>query len=428
MTEQTARKRQSPSLAASVSAGTAPWSWLRRERLEAILVVVTLLAIAASLVAERLAAPAWLILLANITSYVAGGWFGVQAGVKSLFKREVNVDLLMVLAAIGAAIVDQWHEGATLLFLFSLSNVLQAYAMDRSRHAIRALLKLRPNQATLRREGELVVVPVEALQIGDVVVIRPGERFPIDGKVADGESTVDQSPITGESMPVAKARGDDVFAGTVNQNGSLDVRVTRAAGDTTLARIIRMVEEAQGQKAHTQRFLDEFEQKYALFVIVSVLLFIVIPPLLPGGPAFGDNFYRAMVLMTVASPCALIISTPASMLSAIANAAHRGILFKGGVHLDKWPHQPSPVRPHHHYQQTGCDRHSASGPKSPTNGSSAPPPPSRRAPSTPLPRPSSGEPEPKGCPSSSRSASKPSLAWASAPSSMVTGCWPGRSA
>ncbi len=137
MTEQTAHQTQVPaSLAASVSAGTAPWSWLRRERLEPILVVVTLLAIAASLIAERLAAPPWLILLANITSYVAGGWFGVQAGVKSLFKREVNVDLLMVLAAIGAAIVDQWHEGATLLFLFSLSNVLQAYAMDRSRHAI----------------------------------------------------------------------------------------------------------------------------------------------------------------------------------------------------------------------------------------------------------------------------------------------------
>src|SRR5581483_3440477 len=176
---------------------------------------------------------------------------------------------------------------------------------------------------------------VETLAVGDVVVIRPGERFPIDGRITVGESTVDQSPITGESMPVSKAPGDDVFAGTVNQNGSLDVQVTRPANDTTLTRIIKMVEEAQGRRAITQRFLDEFEQKYAAFVIGAVLLFIVIPPLLPGGPAFKDNFYRAMVLMTVASPCALVISTPASILSAIANAARRGILFKGGAHLEQ---------------------------------------------------------------------------------------------
>jgi Cd2+/Zn2+-exporting ATPase len=297
-------------------------------------VVITALAIAASMIAERLGAPAWLVLIFNVTSYAAGGWFGLRAGIASLRAREINVDLLMVLAAAGAAIVDQWHEGAILLFLFSLSNVLQAYAMDRSRNAIRALLKLRPNEATVRRGSELIVVPVETLEVGDVVVIRPGERFPIDGRVADGESTVDQAPITGESMPVPKVKGDDVFAGTVNQNGSLDVRVTRPASDTMLARIIKMVEQAQGRRASTQRFLDEFEQKYAMFVIGSVLLFIVIPPLLLGAD-FGANFYRAMVLMTVASPCALVISTPASILSAIANAARRGILFKGGAHLEQ---------------------------------------------------------------------------------------------
>ncbi len=296
--------------------------------------VVTACAIAASILAERLGAPAWAILGLNIISYVAGGVFGLEAGIKSLVRRELNVDLLMVLAAAGAAIVNQWHEGAILLFLFSLSNVLQAYAMDRSRNAIRALLKLRPNEATLRRGTELQVVPVEQLEPGDTILIRPGERLPIDGEVVDGESTIDQAPITGESMPVAKLRGDSVFAGTVNQNGSLDVRVTRPANDTTLARIIKMVEDAQGRRAHTQRFLDEFEQKYALFVIVTVLLFIFIPPLL-NGLDFNSNFYRAMVLMTVASPCALVISTPASILSAIANAARRGILFKGGIHLEQ---------------------------------------------------------------------------------------------
>ncbi len=335
MTQQTLAQAAKPAESESAESKKQILSIFRRERLEPILVVITAAAVAGSLIAERLGAPGSIVLLINIISYVAGGWFGLQAGIHSLLHREINVDLLMVLAAAGAAIVDQWREGAILLFLFSLSNVLQAYAMDRSRNAIRALLKLRPNEATVRRDDGLIVVPVEALVVGDLVVIRPGERFPIDGRVVDGESTVDQAPITGESMPVTKTRGDDVFAGTVNQNGSLEIRVTRPASDTTLSRIIKMVEEAQGRRASTQRFLDKFEQKYALFVIVSVLLYVIIPPLLPGGPTFDANFYRAMVLMTVASPCALVISTPASILSAIANAARRGILFKGGAHLEQ---------------------------------------------------------------------------------------------
>jgi Cd2+/Zn2+-exporting ATPase len=336
MTQQTLTQAAKSAQDKDQIEGQKPWSILfQPERLEPILVVVTASSIAVSLLGERLGAPGWFVLLFNVISYASGGWFGLQAGIDSLLHRELNVDLLMVLAAIGAATVNQWHEGAILLFLFSLSNVLQAYAMDRSRNAIRALLKLRPNEAARRENGEVIVVPVEQLQVGDIVVIRPGERFPIDGRVVDGESMVDQAPITGESMPVTKSKGDDVFAGTVNQHGSLDVRVSRPASDTTLARIIKMVEDAQGRKATTQRFLDEFEQKYALFVIVSVLLFIVIPPMLPGGPTFEVNFYRAMVLMTVASPCALVISTPASILSAIANAARRGILFKGGAYLEQ---------------------------------------------------------------------------------------------
>jgi len=306
-----------------------------REKLEVILVVVTAAAIGVSLLLENLNAPVWMILLANLTSYIAGGVFGVIEGVKSLLEREINVDLLMVLAALGAALVNQWREGATLLFLFSLSNVLQNYAMDRSRNAIRALLKLRPETATVRRDGVLVTVPTDGLAVGDVIVIRPGERLPVDGEVVAGSSTIDQAAITGESLPISKEIGDDVFAGTVNQNGSLDIRMTRAAHESTLARIINMVEQAQGRRADTQRFLDEFEQKYAMFVIAAVALYIVIPPLLPGGPTFNSNFYHAMVLMTVASPCALVISTPASILSAIANAARRGILFKGGAYLEQ---------------------------------------------------------------------------------------------
>jgi Cd2+/Zn2+-exporting ATPase len=306
-----------------------------QHRLEPLFVAITLIAVIASAIADRPGVPRELVLGINIISYVAGGWFGLLKSIQSLRNRQLNVDLLMVLAAGGAAIVNQWREGAILLFLFSLSNVLQEYAMDRSRNAIRALLKLRPNEATVRQNGELKVIAVTALQIEDVMVMRPGERFPADGKVIAGESTVDQSPITGESMPILKVVGDDVFAGTVNQNGALDVRVTRSVDDSTLSRIIKMVENAQDQRASTQRFLDEFEQKYATFVIFAVLLYIIIPPLLPGGPLFNANFYRAMVLMTVASPCALIISTPASILSAIANAARHGILFKGGAYLEQ---------------------------------------------------------------------------------------------
>jgi Cd2+/Zn2+-exporting ATPase len=309
-------------------------SFLSAERLERAFVILTALNIAASLLSERLGAPERLTLLFNLLAYFFGGTFGVIEGVKSLLQREINVDLLMVLAATGAAIVDQWHEGAILLFLFSLSNVLQNYAMDRSRNAIRALLKLRPDKATVRRSTGDAVVPIEALQIGDVVLIKPGERLPIDGEVISGSSTVDQSAITGESMPVTKQVGDEVFAGTVNQHGSLEVRMTRLASESTLARIIKMVESAQESRAKTQSFMDAFEQRYALFVILAVALYIVLPPLLLGVD-FNENFYRAMVLITVASPCALVISTPAAILSAIANAARRGILFKGGAYLEQ---------------------------------------------------------------------------------------------
>ncbi|MFN7210068.1 MAG: heavy metal translocating P-type ATPase [Aggregatilineales bacterium] len=319
--------------AAEPSAPRLP-AFLNRDQLERAFVILTALNIAASLLSERLGAPESLTLVFNVLAYFFGGTFGVIEGVKSLLEREINVDLLMVLAATGAAIVDQWHEGAILLFLFSLSNVLQSYAMDRSRNAIRALLKLRPDKATVRRGESESVLPIEALQIGDVVLIKPGERLPVDGEVIGGSSAVDQSAITGESMPVNKGIGDEVFAGTVNQHGSLEVRVTRHASESTLSRIIKMVESAQESRAKTQSFMDMFEQRYAVFVILAVALYILLPPLFLGVD-FNENFYRAMVLITVASPCALVISTPAAILSAIANAARRGILFKGGAYLEQ---------------------------------------------------------------------------------------------
>ncbi len=307
--------------------------WLTQSWLESRLVAVTAVAIISSFISTQVNAPAGLTLALNILAYVAGGVFGVKTAIESLLERRIDVDMLMVLAAVGAALIDHWQEGAMLLFLFSLSNVLQDYAIGRSRQAIRSLMKLYPSDARVRREGQTVTVALDQIQIGDIVLIQPGERIPVDGLVRGGRSAVDQAPITGESMPVEKSSGDTVFAGTLNGQGALDVEATQAASDTTLARIIRMVEEAQDSKAPTERFLEKFEQYYALLIIGGVALFIIVPPAL-GLTDFQSNFYRAMVLMTVASPCALVISTPASFISAIAAAARNGVLFKGGAYLE----------------------------------------------------------------------------------------------
>lgn len=309
--------------------------WASQSWWEPRLVAVTALAIVLSLVGERLDAAPGLILFFNVVSYVAGGVFGAKTAFASLLQRRIDVDMLMILAALGAASIDQWHEGAILLFLFSLSNVLQEYAIGRSRQAIKGLLKLYPEQAKVRRGESIEVVKASQIVIGEIVLIDPGERIPVDGVVRAGRSAVDQAPITGESMPVEKQVGDSVFAGTLNQYGVLDVEATREASNTTLARVIKMVEEAQESKAPTERFLEKFEQIYATLIILGTIAFILVPPALGLVEDFSAHFYRAMVLMTVASPCALIISTPAAFLSAIASAARSGVLFKGGAYIEQ---------------------------------------------------------------------------------------------
>ena len=304
------------------------------EQLEVAFTVINAAAGLTAFVGAGLGWDPMLVLALYVVSYAAGGWFGLVASVEALKEKTLNVDLLMILAALGAAVIGQPAEGAMLLFLFSLSNTLQTYAMDRSRKAIEKLLDLRPAQATVRRGSRLVTLPIEQLTLGDVVLVRPGERFPIDGEVIAGTSDVNQATITGESMPVHKQVSDPVFAGTVNGNGSLEIRVSRLAKDTTLARIVKMVEEAQSTKANTQRMLDSFEERYAIFVLAAAVLLILVPWLVLG-QGFQPTFYRAMTWLVVASPCALVISTPASILSAIANGARHGVLFKGGVHLEK---------------------------------------------------------------------------------------------
>lgn len=266
-------------------------------------------------------------------AYLAGGYFGVVDGYQTLRERRLDVNFLMIAAAIGAAIVGEAPEGATLLFLFSLSNTLQNYALARSRRAVRALMALQPEVATRLTPAGTETVPVEELQVGDRVLTRPGERIPTDGVVLQGDSHVDQSPITGESAPVHKTVGDSVFAGTVNGNGVLEIEVRAPASETLLQRIMQLVEQAQEQKARTQRWLERFEQRYALAVIGGAAAVALGLPLV--GWSFPDAFYRAMTLLVVASPCALVISTPATLLSAIANAARRGVLFKGGEPMER---------------------------------------------------------------------------------------------
>lgn len=304
------------------------------QRVEVAFTIITFVAMMGGLAAEWLDAPHFLPVSLYVIAYITGGYFGLQAGLASLRELTIDVDLLMVLAALGAALVGAPFEGAMLLFLFSLSNVLQTYAMDRTRNAIRALMALRPAEATVRRDGQMVTLPIEEIRVGDMMQVKPGERLALDGRIVEGRSSLDQAAITGESIPVAKEPGDMVLAGSINERGSLTVEVTRLAQDTTLAKLIKMVEEAQGQKAQTQRFIEKAEQYYALGVILMTAVAIVLPLFLLSEP-FNVTFYRAMTLMVAASPCAIVISTPATVLSAIGNGARRGVLFKGGVYVEQ---------------------------------------------------------------------------------------------
>ncbi|MBX3173522.1 MAG: cadmium-translocating P-type ATPase [Gemmatimonadaceae bacterium] len=248
-------------------------------------------------------------------------------------KVRPNIDLLMVVAAAGAAVLGAWLEGALLLFLFSLGHALEHYALGRARHAIAALSELAPQTATVIRNGRESTVPIADVMRGDRVVIKPAERIAVDGAVREGISAVNQAPITGESVPVDKTPGEQVFAGSVNGEGSLVVEVTAAIGDRTLDRVIKLVAEAQTQKARTQRFTDRFERVFVPIVLMADVLLIVLPPLF-GLWTLGESLYRAMALLVAASPCALALGTPAAVLSGIAQAARGGVLIKGGAHLE----------------------------------------------------------------------------------------------
>lgn len=322
------------------------WVTIRRRQSEALASVAGVLIVLAF--ALRLAgAPEVVSHVLYAVATVTAGYPGARAAWAALRTvRTLDMNVLMTLAAIGALVIGEFEEGAVVTFLFALGNLLERYTLDRARNAIRVLMDLTPLQATRLpplssppraggiEGGREEIVPVEALAVGDRIVVRPGERIPMDGRVLEGASAVNQAPITGESLPVEKAPGDAVFAGTVNGSGALVIEVTRLASDNTLARIIQMVERAQAQKAPSQRFVDRFARVYTPAVVVGALLIAAVPPLVGPG-AFVDWLYRALVLLVIACPCALVISTPVTIVSGIARAARAGVLIKGGTYLEQ---------------------------------------------------------------------------------------------
>ncbi len=263
-----------------------------------------------------------------------------RSGVNGLrINHEFNINLLMTIAAVGAIVIGEYLEGATVIFLFAIGEALEGYTADRARQSIRSLMSLKPTQA-LRLQGEREeLVAVSALAVGDRLLVKPGEQIPMDGVVLTGTTGVNQAPITGESVPVAKGAGDDVFAGTINGEGTLTIEVTRLAADNTLSRIIKLVEEAQSVRAPSQRMIDSFARYYTPAVVVMAALVAFVPPLLFNAPFYDTAeahgwLYRALAMLVIACPCALVISTPVTVISAIAAAARRGVLIKGGAHLE----------------------------------------------------------------------------------------------
>lgn len=279
-------------------------------------------------------APNWVVAIVALISILSGGLGTYKKGWIALKNLNLNINALMSIAVTGAVLIGQWPEAAMVMFLFTVAELIEAKSLDRARNAISGLMQLTPELATVKQaDGQWLEMDAKSIDLDAIVRVKPGERIALDGEVVAGNSTIDQAPITGESLPVEKAIGDKVFAGTINQSGSLEYRVTAAANNSTLARIIHAVEAAQGSRAPTQRFVDSFSRIYTPAVFLFALAVAIVPPLFMGAVWF-DWIYRALVLLVVACPCALVISTPVTIVSGLAAAARKGILIKGGVYLE----------------------------------------------------------------------------------------------
>ncbi|EAE2406077.1 heavy metal translocating P-type ATPase [Listeria monocytogenes] len=272
-----------------------------------------------------------------ILAIIIGGFDLFKEGFSDLIKLDFSMESLMTIAIIGAAFIGEWAEGSIVVILFAISEALERFSMDKARQSIRSLMDIAPKEALIRRNNVEQLVSVDKIDIDDIMIIKPGQKIAMDELVINGHSSVNQAAITGESVPVEKQLDDEVFAGTLNEEGVLEVKVTKKVTDTTIAKIIHLVEEAQGERAPAQAFVDKFAKYYTPFIIIMALLIVVVPPLFFGGD-WNKWLYQGLSILVVGCPCSLVISTPVSIVSAIGNAAKNGVLVKGGVYLEEIGH------------------------------------------------------------------------------------------
>ena len=336
--------RVAPSVIAQAVAETGMRAWLDHDprvrhpdptaTRRRVLLVLSGALLALAGVAHLLGAPRAVEIALYVGAIVSGGVFTARRALAAVRQLSLDINFLMTVAVAGAILLGDWSEAGSVVFLFALAQWLEARSMDRARHAIRALMDVAPAEVTVRRGEALHRLPVDDVAVGDTMVVRPGERIALDGEVVAGDSDVNQAPVTGESVPVPKTAGDRLFAGSINGHGALDARVTHLGRDSTIARIVDLVERAQAQRAPMQHFVDRFARYYTPAVIGLAGVIAVVPPLVGAG-TWGEWIYRALVLLVISCPCALVISTPISIVSALAAAARHGVLIKGGVHLER---------------------------------------------------------------------------------------------